>query len=364
MALQFDAAATSGFVPEETKLALMEYLSHPANPSRGTYPASISASRIVYQTRKIIADFFGVPKADHVIFTSGITESLNVVLKGLVKKGDSVVCSVYEHNSVLRVLYAIGAEILIWDGHIEHLVQLLEKNVSLMVCSHVSNVTGEIVDIHAAYGLCKQKGILFVVDTAQSAGIIDVSMEDMDILCFAGHKGLHGLQGIGGFCMKDRALFPSFKHGGTGTHSMELEQPQNWPEIYEAGTLNVPGILSLKTGIEYVKSHPILNHSALRQKLINALSDISGIHYLEDPSMEHIGILSLVIDGISGAWLSDQLAYRYQIQTRYGAHCAPMIHKKYGVEASLRLSFAHDVTEKQVEYLAECIHQLVKEKRT
>ena len=363
MALQFDAAATSGFVPEETKQALMAYLAHPANPARGTYPASLQASRIVYQSRKAVADFFGVPKADHVIFTSGITESLNVVLKSLVKKGDRVVCSVYEHNSVLRVLYAIGAEMLVWDGHPDSLEELLEKDVSLMVCTHVSNVTGEILDIHAAYGLCRQKGIPFVVDTAQSAGILDVSMEDMDILCFTGHKGLHGLQGIGGFCMKDEALFPSFKQGGTGTHSMNLEQPQNWPEIYEAGTLNVPGILSLKTGIEFVKRHPAPDYAILRQELTDALSDISGIYYLQDPTMHHIGILSFVIEGVSGAWLSDQLAARYGIQTRYGAHCAPLIHQKHGMEASLRLSFGHDVTREHIEYVAACIHELVREKR-
>lgn len=362
MVIQFDAAATSGFVPETTKAALMEYLSQPANPSRGTYKRSLQASKIVYQTRKTIADFVGLKQADHVIFTSGITESLNVILKGLLDKDSIVVCSVYEHNSVLRVLHAIGCKVRVWDGHIDTLKHVLSADVTLMVTSHVSNVTGEIVDIHSCYEMCKKLGVLFVVDTAQSAGIIDVSMEDMDILCFAGHKGLLGLQGIGGFCMNE-ALIPSYKQGGTGTHSMCLEQPTSWPEIYEAGTLNVPGILSLKCGIEYVKSHPRKNHSVLRNRLIQRLNMLSGIHFLNDEMMDHIGIVSFWVDGVSGAWLSDQLSIRYDIQTRYGAHCAPLIHKKYGVEASLRLSFAHDVTEEQVEHVASCICDLIKEKR-
>ena len=363
MDIQFDAAATSGFVPEETKRALLDYLSHPANPSRGSYPASLKASRLVYQARKTVADFFGVPRPDHVIFTSGITESLNAVLKGLVKKGDRVVCSVFEHNSVLRVLHAIGAEMVVWNGHTDELDRLLTEDVSLMVCSHVSNVTGGILDIRAAGALCRKNGILFVVDTAQSAGILPVSMEDMDVLCFTGHKGLHGLQGIGGFCLKGQPLFPSPKQGGTGTHSMELEQPQNWPEIYEAGTLNVPGIISLMTGIQYLKSHPPVDQSTLRQRLIDGLSDIEGIRFLQDPQMKHIGIVSLVVDGVSGSWLSDQLAVRFGIQTRYGAQCAPLVHRMYGVEASLRLSFGHDVTKQQVDYAAAAIRQLIEEKR-
>ncbi|MBQ0065498.1 MAG: aminotransferase class V-fold PLP-dependent enzyme, partial [Firmicutes bacterium] len=247
-----DNAATSYYKPECVKKGIMDYLSHPGNPGRGSHFSSLDASRIVFNTRLLIQEYFDAPSFEKVIFTSGITESLNIVLQGLIHKEDHVITSYLEHNSVLRPLYKSGCELSITDGTAESIEKEIKDNTKAVVINHASNVTGEVQDIRSIGKLCRENHILFIVDSAQSAGVLPISMKEdyIDVLCFTGHKGLLGIQGIGGFCFGDVDI-PSFKVGGSGIHSFSKEHPQEYPTRLEAGTLNVPGIVSLQESIAF-----------------------------------------------------------------------------------------------------------------
>ncbi|MCF0229830.1 MAG: aminotransferase class V-fold PLP-dependent enzyme [Parasporobacterium sp.] len=377
--IYLDNAATSAFKPEGVITGVTEYLKHPGNPERGCHAASLNAAGLVLDTRMKLADFFGMEDCSRVIFTGGLTESLNMVINGLFSENDHVITTIYEHNSVLRPLYRIGCEMTVCSvpGEMEAEVR---KNTRAVIMNHVSNVTGQVQDIAAAGKICRKYGLLLIVDAGQSAGHVPLSMKDMgiDILCFSGHKGLMGMQGIGGICIRTDENIRSIKAGGTGFDSFSRVQPEEYPYRLEAGTLNVPGIVSLYHGIDFINEYTIENiamhERKLRQRCLQQLEGIEGveIYYgincaaaadinvdLHSGISENIGIISFNIKGMDAGYIADQLSYRYDIAVRSGAHCAPLIHEYYGIGSSVRISFGLNNTEGDVDSFIEALKQVI-----
>lgn len=355
-----DNAATTYFKPLQVIEAVSEYLKHPGNPGRGSNHAAMDAGRLVLDTRIKLAEFFGCDFR-HVIFTSGITESLNTVINGLFCPGDHIITTYMEHNSVLRPLYRLGCALSICDGSAEQIENLIRPETKAVIINHVSNVTGRINDIGAVGRLCREKGLLSVVDTAQSAGVIPVSVaEDLvDIICFTGHKGLLAMQGIGGICMGEGIPIRPLKVGGSGSRSFDREHPGDYPSALEAGTLNVPGIVSLNSSLDYLQKRGMENiyehERRLTDEFCRQLFLFENVKVYRDAGGEYAGIVSLNIDGMDAGIVSDILSRQYGIETRAGAHCAPLVHRHYGTSSMVRFSFGLNNT---MEDVTDCIEAL------
>ena len=250
-----DQAATSFPKLEEVKQAVMMAFDVAGNANRSS---NMDSSRLIFEARRNIAQFFGLSDFHRVILNGGNTESLNTCIKGILKEKDHVITTYAEHNSVLRPLYELEEKgiitLTICAPYLEDIKNHIQKNTRMVIMTHSSNVTGEIFDVDLIGQYCKECGVLFMVDAAQSAGHIPVSMENIDVLCFSGHKGLLGIGGIGGFCVKDMEVKPLIS-GGTGIDSFNPQMPEAYPEHLEAGTQNIVGIAALNAGIQYVQSH-------------------------------------------------------------------------------------------------------------
>jgi cysteine desulfurase family protein len=362
-----DYAATNGVVPECVRQAVADCLLHPGNPGRGAHPAAMQAARAVLEARFRLADFFDCSDPTHVVFTSGITESLNTVLYGLLSAGDHVVTTFFEHNSVLRPLYRLqeqGVELTITDGTPAAIEAALRPNTRAVVMTHASNVTGDVLDIHTVGQLCHQRGVLFIVDSAQTAGILPLSMQHdhIDVLCFTGHKGLLGLQGVGGIALEGDVLPRALKVGGSGIHSFSHTHPTELPEALEAGTLNVPGIVSLSAAMDELERRTLPAIQAKEQQLADtfaqSISDLPNIRIYRASNAAHVGIVSLNIDGVDAAIVADRLAHDYDIGVRAGAHCAPLIHEHFNTSSMVRFSFGWDNTLDEIEVCAQAVRAI------
>jgi selenocysteine lyase/cysteine desulfurase len=251
--IYFDNAATSFPKPKEVLEAILKILSTAGNPGRGAHQLSIDSGEIIFSARVAVAKLFSVKNPMHIIFTSGATEALNLAIQGLIKNGDQVVTTHFEHNSVIRTLHAIGAEVILTDD----LKSAITKKTRAVIVNHASNVTGVVQDLEVGK-FCKEQGILFIVDAAQTSGIIPISMDNIDLLAFSGHKGMNGPMGTGGLVINDHFDYKKIKplkYGGTGSKSTESYQPDFLPDMFESGTPNVPGIAGLLTGINSIKEH-------------------------------------------------------------------------------------------------------------
>lgn len=357
-----DNAATTYFKPPEMIEQVCHYLKHPGNPFRGIHQSSMNASRMILDTRIALADFFDC-QFQHVIFTSGITESLNTVIQGLFSKDDHIVTTYLEHNSVLRPLYRLHCPLSICAPFVEEMEKQINEKTKAIIMNHVSNVTGEINDLKAIGQLCQKYHLLFIVDCAQSAGLLPLSMKDnhIDILCFTGHKGLLAMQGIGGIALSSSLDIKPLKVGGTGNLSFQKQQPEQYPAHLEAGTLNVPGILSLNTSLNYIQKkgiRSIYEHEVeLANMFIQEVSKWKEIIIYREDEKQYTGIVSLNVKGIDGNRVSDLLARFYDIETRAGAHCAPLVHKHYHTKSMVRFSFGLNNTTDDVR---KCIVALKK----
>src|SRR5690554_6711756 len=265
--IYMDSGATSFPKAPEVAESMYNYLTHiGVNVNRGAYSNSFEAENVVYETRELLCTLFGFNKPENVIFTKNITESLNVLIKGLFKSGDHVVVSSMEHNAVMRPLSALGEEGVTFsrvlckkDGSLDakDILSFIYPNTKGVIMTHASNVSGTILSLTEVGKICKEKGLWFIVDTAQTAGTIKVDINDLcaDALAFTGHKALLGPQGIGGFLVRDELSdeLSTFIEGGTGSLSDEEVQPSYMPDKFEAGTLNVPGIYGLNTSLKYIE---------------------------------------------------------------------------------------------------------------
>lgn len=375
--IYFDNAATTLHKPHEVIEAVVHAMTTAGNASRGTHTVSLAASRTVYETRKKIADFFHCSRADHVIFTSNSTEALNIAICGTLGKGDHIISTDLEHNSVLRPLYHLeeqGASLTFLSANKKGCIDYddfkrsIKPNTKAIVCTHASNLTGNVLDIERIGRIAKAHNLLFIVDASQSAGCIEINMETMniDILCFTGHKGLLGPQGTGGLSIHESVEIRPFKHGGSGIHSYEKGQPQAYPARLEAGTLNSHGIAGLCAAINYINTITIPVIAKKEQELLwhfyKGICNIPEIHIYGDfDTKERAAILSLNIEGYDSGTVSDLLSQEYDIATRPGAHCAPRMHQALGTTetGAVRFSFSSFNTMEEVETAIQALKELV-----
>lgn len=377
--IYFDNAATTLHKPHEVIEAVVHAMTTAGNASRGTHTGSLAASRTVYETRKKIADFFHCSRADHVIFTSNSTKALNIAICGTLGKGDHIISTDLEHNSVLRPLYHLeeqGASLTFLSANkrgcidYDDFKRSIKPNTKAIVCTHASNLTGNVLDIERIGRIAKAHNLLFIVDASQSAGCIEINMETMniDILCFTGHKGLLGPQGTGGLCIHESVEIRPFKHGGSGIHSYEKGQPQAYPARLEAGTLNSHGIAGLCAAINYINTITIPVIAQKEQELLwhfyKGICNIPEIHIYGDfDTKERAAILSLNIEGYDSGTVSDLLSQEYDIATRPGAHCAPRMHQALGTTetGAVRFSFSSFNTMEEVETAIQALKELVEQ---
>ena len=345
--MYLDNAATSFPKPEtvyESVLYAMRDVG--ASPGRGGYRRSLEAARIMFQAREAVARLFSISDSSRIIFTHNATGALNLALQGTLVAGDHVITTSMEHNSMLRPLYALrnkGVELSIINADsngvvsVEDLRRALQVNTRMIAVSHVSNVCGTIQPIKQISELCREAGVLFLVDAAQSAGCLPIDVENLsiDLLAVPGHKGLLGPSGTGLLYVAPQVRLKPIIQGGTGSHSSAEEQPLVMPDGFEAGTHNIPGIAGLKAGIEFVLERGHLAVYQHEQILLNlaeeALKKIPGvtIYGPKDPA-ERCSVLSFTASGVDSALLAAELDQGFDVSVRAGLHCAPLAHRTIG----------------------------------
>lgn len=379
--IYLDHAATSLPKPELVVMAVTAAMNCLGNSGRGAHSASLGASRMIYETREVLSDFFGGDGPEQVVFTPNATAALNMVIQGILNPGDRAVTTAMEHNSVLRPLYRMekqGVSLCVVPADekgrlsMERLEQELKPGTKALFCTHASNVTGNVNDLKTIGTMCRDRGILFVADVSQSAGILPIDMKEMaiDILCFTGHKGLLGPQGTGGICVRKGVSVRPLIVGGSGILSYSREQPAQMPVALEAGTLNGHGIAGLKAALTYIREQgqDILRKKELelmwyfydqvsRLSQVTVYGDFSSRKALRTP------VVSLNIGEEDSGWAAGELAERYGIQTRAGAHCAPLMHEalKTRDRGAVRFSFSHLNTREEAEMAVYAVEQLCRE---
>lgn len=379
--IYLDHAATSLPKPETVVMVVTAAMNCLGNSGRGAHSASLGASRMIYETREALSDFFGGDGPEQVVFTPNATAALNTVIQGILNPGDRAVTTAMEHNSVLRPLYRMekqGVSLCVVPADekgrlsMERLEQELKPGTKALFCTHASNVTGNVNDLKTIGTMCRDRGILFVADVSQSAGILPIDMKEMaiDILCFTGHKGLLGPQGTGGICVRKGISVRPLIVGGSGILSYSREHPAQMPVALEAGTLNGHGIAGLKAALTYIREQgqDILRKKELelmwyfydqvsRLSQVTVYGDFSSRKALRTP------VVSLNIGEEDSGWAAGELAERYGIQTRAGAHCAPLMHEalKTRDRGAVRFSFSHLNTREEAEMAVYAVEQLCRE---
>ena len=339
--IYLDNSSTTHKKPLSVKLATLTGLGKfSVNPSRGGYNLAIQGSEQIYTTRELLAEYLGTTP-DQVIFTSGCTMALNMAIFGTAKKNGHIIVSIYEHNSVMRALEKIKSTHNISytilkpnkNGLItsNEIISNIQSNTYMVIINHTSNVTGSTQNIASIGKICKKYNLIFMVDGAQSIGHEKINMIEMGIhlLSVAGHKGLYSPQGIGALLINNVEVTPLL-YGGTGTFSDKLKQPTDYPDGLESGTHNIVGILGLNAGIKFViKNQDRINAKIykLTNYLLYHLNRIKNITcYSNNP---HSGVVSFTIYNKDSVEVSSILANKYNIATRSGLHCAPILHKYY-----------------------------------
>ena len=377
--IYLDSAATSYHKPDGVARAVAEAISHMGNPGRGAHEASLDASRVVYGTREKMAELFGAEEASQIVFTANSTESLNIAIQGLVDPGDHVITTVMEHNSVLRPLYlcqqrGVSLTILPFSaaGTVtpEAIEAVIRSNTRMIVCTHGSNLTGDLNDLEAIGRVCKKHHLLFVVDASQTAGVFPIQMDSMniDVLCFTGHKSLMGPQGTGGMCVRKGVRIRPLLVGGSGIDSYSKIHPQVMPTALEAGTLNAHGIAGLSAALDFIKkvTPDVIRQreEELTRRFVSQIKSIPGVKlYGNYEQFPRAPILSLNILDYDSGEIADVLAQDYGIMTRAGAHCAPLMHEALGTKSqgAVRFRFSYFNTEEEIDQAANAIRELAEE---
>ena len=377
--IYLDSAATSYHKPVGVARAVAEAISHMGNPGRGAHEASLDASRVVYGTREKMAELFGAEEASQIVFTANSTESLNIAIQGLLDPGDHVITTVMEHNSVLRPLYlcqqrGVSLTILPFSaaGTVtpEAIEAVIRSNTRMIVCTHGSNLTGDLNDLEAIGRVCKKHHLLFVVDASQTAGVFPIQIDSMniDVLCFTGHKSLMGPQGTGGMCVRKGVRIRPLLVGGSGIDSYSKIHPQVMPTALEAGTLNAHGIAGLSAALDFIKkvTPDVIRQreEELTRRFVSQIKSIPGVKlYGNYEQFPRAPILSLNILDYDSGEIADVLAQDYGIMTRAGAHCAPLMHEALGTKSqgAVRFSFSYFNTEEEIDQAANAIRELAEE---
>lgn len=377
--IYFDNGSTSWPKAPGVAEAMSELLTRGAfNINRGNYEGAYEVEGIVLETREKLAKMFHCKDSKRVLFSPGITHSLNYFIKGFLKAGDHVIVSGIEHNAVMRplrqmeacgVTYDIAATAE--DGSVtaEAIEALVRPETKAVIISHASNVCGTVLPIEAIGQVCKKHDLFFVVDSAQSAGTIQIDMEKcgIDFLAFTGHKGLLGPQGIGGFLISeklDEQMVP-YIAGGTGSQSESLDMPMNLPDKYESGTMNLPGIIGLhaalsyieETGIEYIHDKKM----ELTAYFLEKLREFPNIRVVgKQDVQDRVAVVSLDFQGEDNAIIAFELEQNYGIMTRVGLHCAPIAHQSLHTypQGTVRFAFSASNTKEEIDRCIDGFREL------
>ena len=366
--IYLDNAATTLHKPPQVMEAVLHAMITMGNAARGAHGGALEASRTVFGTREKLARLFSCRRADHVVFTANSTEALNIAINGTIHRGDHVISTDCEHNSVLRPLYRLEEERDVEldfvpadrQGRVDYsdFERLMRPNTRAVVCTHCSNLTGNIMDLERISDIAHRHGALLLVDASQTAGTVPIHMEALgvDVLCFTGHKGLMGPQGTGGLCIRPGVEIAPWKVGGSGVHSYDRHHPMESPTRLEAGTLNSHGIAGLSAALDVILERGVEDiqraEHALMQRFYEGVRDIPGVTVYGDFSVpERCAIVALNIRDYDSSAVSDELTVTYGIATRPGAHCAPRMHKALGTteQGAVRFSFSFYNTEQEVD---------------
>ena len=379
--IYLDNASTTFPKAPNVANAMANYLTnYGININRGSYALAYDVEDIIYTTRQRLNNVFNGHDPSHVIFTQNVTMSLNMVIKGLLKAGDHILVSSMEHNAVMRPLTQLLDKGITFDiiscdvtGSIqlESIETLIRPNTVAMIINHASNVCGTVQPIESIGAICKAHNLHFIVDAAQTAGVIpiDVKACHIDALCFTGHKGLLGPQGIGGiiFTKEMAQTLTPLIAGGTGSFSHLETMPTNMPDAFEAGTLNLPGIIGLNEGLSYIESvgmENIHNHElALTKTFLEGLRSITGVNIIgKQDIQDRTAVVSITIDGMDPASIAYELESTYHIMTRVGLHCVPRAHQTLGTypEGTVRFSFGYANTLEEVDIALSALHTILK----
>ena len=350
MGIYLDNAATSYPKPNQVAKSIYDFMINNGTSSgRGSYKMAIKSDFLVYETRKLIGELFNFKNPKNVIFTSNVTESINLALRGILKKGDHVVTSSLEHNAVWRTLKTLEKEINIEITKVyadeygytnpAAVKNSIKENTKLIVFTHASNVLGTIQPIKEIGRIAKENNILFLVDTAQTAGVlnIDINENNIDLLAFTGHKSLFGPMGTGGLIVNTDYEINPLKAGGTGGDSKYEYQPEYYPNKLETGTLNVSGIVGLREGIKFINNETIdkihKKEKILISYALKKLQEVKNIKIYGPQNEEDIiGVISFNIDNISAEEVVYNLDMKHNIMVRAGLHCSPNAHELIGTK--------------------------------
>lgn len=388
--IYLDNASTTFPKPQAVTDAVYQYITHAGtNISRGT--CATTTEDLVFATREQLCRFFGGEDSKNVVFTKNITESLNIIIKGLLHSGDHVLVSAMEHNAVMRPLQQIGTELTAGNAPadaitfsripcneegalcLDALPQLVRPNTKAIIMTHASNVCGTVQPLAQVGSFCHEHGLQFIVDSAQTAGVLPINMQTLhiDALAFTGHKGLLAPQGIGGFVLRESiidAIAPLIV-GGTGSLSHTEHTPRFMPDKFEAGTLNLPGIAGLHASLTWLQQQGIGKILTHELTLTQQFSD--GLHQLEAQKLlriigkrdctDRVGVVSISTDIMDIAELAFILADKYAIATRVGLHCAPNAHKTLGTypTGTLRFSFGWHNTAEEVNVALQALKEVL-----
>ena len=345
------------------------------NVNRGAYSSSFKAENTVYETRELLCELFSFDKPENLVFTKNITESLNIILKSFLKENDHLIVSSMEHNAVMRPLNTLHkveyTKVLCSDTGelaIEDVEKAIRDNTKAIIMTHASNVCGTILDLEKVGQVCKKHGLFFIIDSAQTAGFLDMDFHGLnaDAIGFTGHKSLLVPQGIGGFIINDRinSQMTTFIEGGTGSLSDAEIQPDYMPDKFEAGTLNIPGIFGLNASLKYLLNYGVKDirdkEILLMNRFLEGLNDIKNIKLIGKNTCEgRTGIFSIDFINNDNGLVSYELSKEYGIMTRSGMHCAPSAHKTLGTfpKGTVRFSLSHFTSIEDIDYTIDCIYK-------
>lgn len=377
--IYLDNAATTMKKPDAVVQAVTRALCSLGNPGRGVHDGAMDASRIVYEARCALAELFHAGKPEHIAFTANATAALNMAIKGTLNPGDHVITTALEHNSVLRPLYEMeerGVQLTILPADRQGRICYadfethIRENTRAIICTHASNLTGNLLDVYRIGGIAKKHNLLFIVDASQTAGAfsIDVNRMQADILCFTGHKALLGPQGTGGLYVREGVHVRPLISGGSGVQTYSRSHPDRMPTMLEAGTLNAHGLAGLNAAVRWLLDAGVDGLREREMELMwafyNRIREIPGVNVYGDFSgADRCPIVSLNLRDCDSGRVSDALSETYGIATRPGAHCAPLMHAALGTveQGAVRFSFSHFNTMEEIEIAVSALRELAQE---
>ena len=368
--IYFDNAATSYTKPKEVKTAVVEAVNiYTANPGRSAHKLSQMVADKIFSTREKVKQFFNAKDYD-LVFTKNCTEAVNLALFGLLKKGDHVITTVYEHNSVLRPLEELktkGVEMTVLDCALcdiaKNVEAYIKPNTKLVATTMVSNVTGEVCNVEEVSKVCKANKVIYLVDGAQASGHlkIDLTKSGIDMFAFAGHKGLLSITGVGGLIVKHDTPLNPILFGGTGTESESLVQPKTFVEGFESGTVPSISILSLGAGIDFLNknfSKILEKEQKLNEYLYKKLKNLNFITLYSTKDSKNVFSFNVLdYDSTEVAYYLNQ---EFNIAVRAGLHCAPLVHKKLSTlqTGAVRVSIDFNNSFQEIDYLISALNKI------